>query len=730
MLQTTQSDVMVKADVPDSSIVEPKPLLSPNDRREEAMRQELRREELRREEIGRDEIRREEVKREEARREGSDISGRPQSQIGTSHPQSRSVPPSSPNGLSLGDGPSGSTSSNGSHVSTGSTGSTSSTFSGSGEPVHPNAKTTSTKQSNGSVTTRQNMSTPICKNCKTQTTPLWRRDESGQVLCNACGLFLKLHGRPRPISLKSDVIKSRNRVKHNNSSKSSPNTPELKAKDSRAKFSSKQYRPKSRNGSKKTDPAKAVPSSTSSVISGPPRLPSTASGSPALLPLLPRNQNGQASTAVSSQTFGYTPSSWSNKQQQGNQAIHSLHYPSSTPAQFASNLARVTSPLLLSSTAPPKFNASQSSERSSSQQNLGRDAVLNAAGALETLSQQNSNDKIPGMRLDAGSNPASSKSATANGSRSAGEILPPLDFHKPYSPSTELNGYATPPLLPTQSAKLPSLDQAARPAMSPSFGASPFPGPFQSQAQLPQVQIQEQSAQNGQNGTEKLPPLKNLTGHSSPLGSNSSTPSSFGATSDNQLQQIQQQQQQQHHQQQQQQQQQHQMQMISPMLMAAGDATHLPSISRSPLIAPYQPSQPQQRQGQSQILSSLNQTQQQSQLQGQRQPDGIASNEELRTRISELELVNDLYKTRIIELEAMDNAAKQREMLLKKRIDDLTEMLRRRKEYHYGEYGQSQSQQPQSPSQAQNRTSQSSQSPQPPQSQPGGDLKRIKVEQN
>ncbi|KAI9672508.1 MAG: hypothetical protein M1817_003274 [Caeruleum heppii] len=50
-------------------------------------------------------------------------------------------------------------------------------------------------------------------NCTTSTTPLWRRDEIGSVLCNACGLFLKLHGRPRPISLKTDVIKSRNRVK-------------------------------------------------------------------------------------------------------------------------------------------------------------------------------------------------------------------------------------------------------------------------------------------------------------------------------------------------------------------------------------------------------------------------------------------------------------------------------------------------------------------------------------
>ncbi|KAF5574421.1 GATA-binding other eukaryote [Fusarium subglutinans] len=46
-----------------------------------------------------------------------------------------------------------------------------------------------------------------CTNCSTQITPLWRRNPEGQPFCNACGLFLKLHGVARPLSLKTDVIK-------------------------------------------------------------------------------------------------------------------------------------------------------------------------------------------------------------------------------------------------------------------------------------------------------------------------------------------------------------------------------------------------------------------------------------------------------------------------------------------------------------------------------------------
>ncbi|KAI9256350.1 hypothetical protein EDC94DRAFT_616187 [Helicostylum pulchrum] len=52
----------------------------------------------------------------------------------------------------------------------------------------------------------------ICANCQTTTTPLWRRDESGLPICNACGLYFKLHSVHRPITMKRSTIKRRKRV--------------------------------------------------------------------------------------------------------------------------------------------------------------------------------------------------------------------------------------------------------------------------------------------------------------------------------------------------------------------------------------------------------------------------------------------------------------------------------------------------------------------------------------
>lgn len=70
-------------------------------------------------------------------------------------------------------------------------------------PSRPNSPGPKGQDANGAPTT--------CTNCFTQTTPLWRRNPEGHPLCNACGLFLKLHGVVRPLSLKTDVIKKRNR---------------------------------------------------------------------------------------------------------------------------------------------------------------------------------------------------------------------------------------------------------------------------------------------------------------------------------------------------------------------------------------------------------------------------------------------------------------------------------------------------------------------------------------
>ncbi|XP_051758119.1 GATA-binding factor 1-B [Ctenopharyngodon idella] len=50
-----------------------------------------------------------------------------------------------------------------------------------------------------------------CANCQTSNTTLWRRNASGEPVCNACGLYFKLHNVNRPLTMKKEGIQTRNR---------------------------------------------------------------------------------------------------------------------------------------------------------------------------------------------------------------------------------------------------------------------------------------------------------------------------------------------------------------------------------------------------------------------------------------------------------------------------------------------------------------------------------------
>lgn len=56
----------------------------------------------------------------------------------------------------------------------------------------------------------------ICANCHTNSTTLWRRNNEGNPVCNACGLYFKLHNMNRPLSMKKDGIQKRKRKPKNN----------------------------------------------------------------------------------------------------------------------------------------------------------------------------------------------------------------------------------------------------------------------------------------------------------------------------------------------------------------------------------------------------------------------------------------------------------------------------------------------------------------------------------
>ncbi|KAI9279389.1 hypothetical protein BY458DRAFT_503024 [Sporodiniella umbellata] len=50
-----------------------------------------------------------------------------------------------------------------------------------------------------------------CANCHQTQTPLWRKNDRGEPVCNACGLYAKLHHKDRPAEMRKTTIQRRRR---------------------------------------------------------------------------------------------------------------------------------------------------------------------------------------------------------------------------------------------------------------------------------------------------------------------------------------------------------------------------------------------------------------------------------------------------------------------------------------------------------------------------------------
>jgi transcription elongation factor Elf1 len=78
--------------------------------------------------------------------------------------------------------------------------------------------------------TTQKRTGVTCVNCRTNTTTLWRRNTQGEPVCNACGLYYKLHNVARPVTMRKEGIQSRNRKAHSKGKRSKAD-PELDQSD-------------------------------------------------------------------------------------------------------------------------------------------------------------------------------------------------------------------------------------------------------------------------------------------------------------------------------------------------------------------------------------------------------------------------------------------------------------------------------------------------------------------
>jgi uncharacterized Zn finger protein (UPF0148 family) len=55
-----------------------------------------------------------------------------------------------------------------------------------------------------------------CSHCGTHKTSVWRRNKDGEQVCNACGVYYRVNGRERPLTMNASKVKPRAKhsIKH------------------------------------------------------------------------------------------------------------------------------------------------------------------------------------------------------------------------------------------------------------------------------------------------------------------------------------------------------------------------------------------------------------------------------------------------------------------------------------------------------------------------------------
>ncbi|XP_050686403.1 transcription factor GATA-4-like isoform X3 [Eriocheir sinensis] len=178
----------------------------------------------------------------------------------------------------------------------------------------------------------------MCSNCGTTTTTLWRRNNEGEPVCNACGLYYKLHGVNRPLQMRKDSIQSRKRKPKNKKAEEVADD-----KDKEKKVADD--KPTKEGDRRPSDPATPI------VPKPPPPQqpqPQPQQQQPPPQPPLAQAQQSQAVTAAAAVTPTAHPSTSSQPSVKVKQENHS------------SFTALPTSPGLVASTIPPSLNCTSS----------------------------------------------------------------------------------------------------------------------------------------------------------------------------------------------------------------------------------------------------------------------------------------------------------------------------------------------------------------------------------